>query len=151
MKIYIKYRIISPLHYFMNRPTVLIHSYFRLIKPQISCFRWRLLLTSKNKQEKLAWISRGLPLRFLRNFRDERSWFALCVSPLAVTTSILHAPEGNRSKDTERRKDSDLAVSMISLTPRRSITFDKTDLGFIKLIEPILLMYEVNPGHSTHV
>lgn len=158
MKIY-TWNILSnslTLHYFMNRPSALIHSYFRLIKPQFSCFRWRLLLASKKRQEKPAWIFRGLPLRSLRNFRDERWWFALCASPLLLLRlRRLYMRQkwrdtGNRSKDTERRKDSDLAVSIISLTPRRSVTFASSIQIFRTYRSTILLVY-VNPGQSTRL
>lgn len=138
------YRIISPLHYCMNHASERVDS-FILSLGQTTIWLFPMasaISVEKNGQEKPVCISRGLLLRSSRNFRDER--LVVYPPPCNLISLRLHrltctrsgAMRENRSKDSERRKDSDLAVSIISETPQ--VNQLRSHRDFIESIQPIL-------------
>lgn len=143
------YRSISSLHYFMNRPSVLIHSYFRLVKPQFSSFRWCPLLAPKKKGKKnssafLA-VYRCAPC-VISEMKDDG---LPSVYLLLLWLHRLTYARGGAKRETEARipKEEKIATcGLDNISDSASISYVRiTDSDFIELIESIFFVHGMNP------
>lgn len=144
------YRNISPLLYFMNRPSVLIHSYFRLVKPQFSSFRSYPLLAPKKKVRKTRLhFSRSTAALFAQFQRWKMMVCPLC-SFFCCNWYRLTYARGGAKWETEARipKEERIATcGLDNIGDSASVSYVRiTDSDFIELIESIFFVHGMNPS-----